>query len=114
LQRTQLFYIRHGGKTIVLARFIPIIRTYAPFVAGLGHMKFARFAAYSVSGGILWIVTFLAAGYLFGNIPEVKTNFHYVIAAIIVISVVPAVIEVIRARRAGLTSPGSAAEESST
>lgn len=100
LKRTQAFYERHGGKTIILARFIPIIRTYAPFVAGMAEMKYRQFAVYNVSGAIAWIVGFLYAGYHFGNIPAVKTNFHIVIVAIIVISALPAMIEILRARAA--------------
>lgn len=99
LERTQEFYVRHGGKTIILARFLPILRTYAPFVAGLSRMNYGKFAVYNVTGAFVWILLFLVAGHYFGNIPQVKTNFHYVIAAIIVISALPAVIEVLRARR---------------
>jgi len=99
LRRTQEFYDRHGGKTIVLARFIPIIRTYAPFVAGLGRMKYRTFAFYNVLGGVIWISVFLTAGHYFGNIPHVKKHFQYVILAIIVISVLPVVIEYFRAKR---------------
>lgn len=98
LSRTQAFYERHGGKTIILARFMPIIRTYAPFVAGLSHMRYSRFATFNVIGGVTWILSFVLAGHFFGNIPQVKTNFHYVIGVIIVISVLPAVVELLRAR----------------
>lgn len=100
LARTQLFYNKHGGKTIVLARFLPILRTYAPFVAGLSHMNYKNFAVYNAVGGVVWILSFLFAGHFFGNLPQVKTNFHYVIAGIIVVSVLPIVFEFIRARRA--------------
>lgn len=100
LLRTQKFYEKHGGKTIILARFIPIIRTFAPFVAGIGEMQYRRFAAYNVVGAVVWVLTFLVAGNFFGNIPAVKTNFHIVILAIIVISFLPVVIEFIRARMA--------------
>ncbi len=99
LQKTQSFYSKHGGKTIILARFIPIIRTYAPFVAGLSHMNYRQFAMYNVTGAIVWVVSFLVGGFVFGNIPAVKTNFHIVIFAIIAISVAPAVFEIWRARR---------------
>jgi membrane-associated protein len=99
LKRTQVFYQKHGGKTIILARFLPIIRTYAPFVAGIGQMRYSRFAIYNISGGVLWISIFLIAGNRFGNLPQVKSNFQYVIAAIIVLSALPAVFEFIRARR---------------
>jgi membrane-associated protein len=99
LLRTQEFYIRHGGKTIVLARFIPIIRTFAPFVAGIGKMPYRRFAVFNVSGAIIWILSFLLGGYFFGNLPFVKENFSVVILAIIIISVMPLAIEYLRSRR---------------
>jgi len=98
LDRTHAFYERHGGKTIVMARFVPIVRTFAPFVAGIGRMAYGRFLAYSIGGGILWVGVCIGAGYAFGNIPVVKDNFSLVILAIIVISVMPAVIEYWRAR----------------
>jgi len=100
LIHTQQFYERHGGKTIVLARFVPIVRTFAPFVAGIGRMAYSRFALFNVSGGIAWVLLFIGGGYLFGNIPAVKRNFHIVIIAIIVVSVAPAVVEFLRARAA--------------
>ncbi|MBK6917546.1 MAG: DedA family protein [Deltaproteobacteria bacterium] len=99
LMRAQAFYARHGGKTIILARFIPIIRTFAPFVAGIGEMSYARFALYNVSGAIAWVWSFLLLGNQFGELPFVKKNFTYVIFAIIIVSVIPAVVEFIRARR---------------
>jgi membrane-associated protein len=83
-----------------LARFIPIIRTFAPFVAGIGRMGYPKFAAYNVLGGAVWVTSFVYAGYFFGNVPIVKRNFHFVIVAIIVISVLPPIIEYLRARRA--------------
>lgn len=98
LERTHQFYERHGGKTIIIARFIPIVRTFAPFVAGIGKMSYWRFVAYNVFGGILWIAAALFSGYFFGNIPFVKDNFTLVILAIIVISVLPALIEYLRHR----------------
>jgi membrane-associated protein len=101
LVRTQQFYERHGGKTIFLARFVPIVRTFAPFVAGIGRMRYAYFASYNVTGAFAWVLSFLLAGYWFGQIPTVKRNFHVVIVAIIVISVLPMVFEFLRARRAG-------------
>jgi len=101
LIRTQQFYARHGGKTIFLARFVPIVRTFAPFVAGIGRMRYAYFASYNVTGALAWVLGFLIAGYWFGQIPTVKRNFHIVILAIVVISVMPMVFEYLRARRAG-------------
>ena len=99
LERTQAFYARHGGKTIALARFIPIVRTFAPFVAGVARMDYPRFLMYNVAGGIVWVVLFTVAGYLFGNIPAVRDNFTLVILAIIGLSVLPIVVEMIRHRR---------------
>ncbi len=99
LVRTQRFYEKYGGKTIILARFMPIVRTFAPFVAGIGRMRYAQFAAYNVVGGTVWVTAFTLAGYFFGNVPVVKRNFHFVIVAIIVISIIPPVVEFLRARR---------------
>ena len=99
LERTHAFYEKYGGKTIVIARFIPIIRTFAPFVAGVGRMIYARFLGYSVFGCFLWIVIFVGGGYFFGQREIVKKNFSLVIVVIIVLSVLPAVIEFIRHRR---------------
>lgn len=98
LDRTQIFYEKHGGKTIILARFIPIIRTFAPFVAGIGRMGYSRFALFNVVGGILWVLIFTLAGFAFGNIPAVKRNFQYVILGIIIVSVIPVAIEFFKAR----------------
>jgi membrane-associated protein len=98
IAKTHLFYEKYGAKTIIIARFIPIIRTFAPFVAGLGSMSYKKFIQYNVIGGIAWIAICLFAGYLFGNIPLVKQNFTMVIFAIIIISLLPAVIEYIRHR----------------
>ena len=100
LDKTHAFYEKHGGKTIIIARFVPIVRTFAPFVAGMGNMHYGRFIRYNIIGAILWVVLFSYAGYFFANIPLVKTNLALVLAAIIVISVLPGVIEVVRARRA--------------
>lgn len=99
LDKTREFYDRHGGKTIVLARFLPILRTYAPFVAGMGSMNYSQFILYNIAGGLAWVLSFLLLGYYFGNLPSVKSNFHYVILGIIVVSVLPIVIEFIRARQ---------------
>lgn len=98
LDRTHRFYERHGGKTIVIARFIPIIRTFAPFVAGIGFMTYWRFMAYNISAGIAWVGAFLFGGYFFGNLPVVKSNFTLAILAIIVVSLLPGVIEFLRHR----------------
>lgn len=98
LIRTHEFYEKYGGKTIIIARFMPIIRTFAPFVAGIGRMSYARFLAYNVTGGVLWIFSFLFLGYFFGNLPVVKRNFTLVIIAIIILSILPSVIEVIKHR----------------
>ena len=99
LDKTHAFYEKHGGKTIIIARFVPIVRTFAPFVAGMGNMHYGRFIRYNIIGAILWVVLFSYAGYFFANIPLVKNNLALVLAAIIVISVLPGVIEVVRARR---------------
>jgi membrane-associated protein len=98
LYRTHRFYEKYGGKTIILARFIPIIRTFAPFVAGIGSMTYRRFIIYNISGGIAWVVMFVLGGYLFGNIPVVKQNFSLVIFAIIFLSILPGIIEFLRHR----------------
>jgi membrane-associated protein len=99
LERTHQFYEKHGAKTLVLTRFVPILRTIAPFVAGLGRMSFGKFSAYNVTGGLLWVVIGVLAGYLFGNVPAVKNNFSLVILAIVVVSLLPALYELARARR---------------
>lgn len=96
LDRTHLFYEKHGGKTIVIARFLPIIRTFAPFVAGVGFMSYSKFMVYNIVAGIAWVGIFIYGGYFFGNLPAVKDNFALVIGAIIVISTIPALIEFLR------------------
>jgi membrane-associated protein len=100
LQRTHDFYERHGGKTIIIARFIPIVRTFAPFVAGIGAMTYGRFLSYNVIGGLLWVSIFVTGGYLFGTIDVVKDNFSFIIVAIVLISVLPAFVEFVRGRLA--------------
>jgi membrane-associated protein len=108
LLRTQEFYERYGGKTIIIARFIPIIRTFAPFVAGIGQMRYSRFATFNVVGAVLWVGIFVPLGYWFGNQPIVKKNFSLVILAIIALSVLPAAIEILREWRARRVQAGSA------
>jgi membrane-associated protein len=98
LKKTHAFYEKYGGKTIIIARFVPIVRTFAPFVAGIGEMSYARFLAYNVTGGILWVSVCLFSGYFFGNLPLVKRNFSLVVIAIVFISLLPAVIEYLRHR----------------
>lgn len=99
LEKTKAFYEKHGGKTIILARFIPIIRTFAPFVAGVGVMDYKRFISFNVVGAVIWVPLFTLSGYFFGNLPFVQKNFEYVILAIIFLSVLPAVFEYIKDRR---------------
>jgi membrane-associated protein len=96
LDKTQQFYLKHGGKTIIYARFIPIIRTFAPFIAGVGTMTYSRFASYNVIGGFLWVTSFLFIGFYFGGLPIIKQNFTYVIIGIIILSILPPVIEILR------------------
>jgi len=99
IERTHKFYEKYGAKTIVIARFVPIVRTFAPFIAGVGNMAYPKFFSYNVIGGLLWVALFVFGGFFFGNIPVIKHNFTLVIFAIIIISILPAVIEVIRQKR---------------
>jgi len=99
LEKTHAFFEKHGGKAIFLARFVPIVRTFAPFVAGIGRMSYSYFATYNIVGGVSWVALFTLLGYFFGNIPFVKQNFEFVIVAIILVSVVPMFIEWYKARR---------------
>ncbi len=98
LERTHHFYEKYGGKTIIIARFVPIVRTFAPFVAGIGRMTYARFISYDIFGGTGWVGACVFAGYFFGNIPIVKQNFSFVILAIILVSIMPGIVEFIRHR----------------
>ncbi|MEN4243567.1 DedA family protein [Serratia marcescens] len=100
LDKTHQFYDKHGGKTIILARFVPIVRTFAPFVAGMGHMSYRHFAAYNVIGALVWVLLFTYAGYLFGDLPVVQENLKLLIVGIIIVSILPGVIEIWRHKRA--------------
>jgi len=100
LDRTQAFYDRHGGKTIVIARFMPFVRTFAPFVAGIGRMPYVRYLAFCIGGALLWVVSLTMLGYFFGNIPVVKKNLTVVIFGIIGLSLMPVIVEYLRSRRA--------------
>lgn len=102
LERTHAFFERHGGRTVVFARFVPIVRTFTPFVAGIGAMSYPRFLAYSIGGGALWVTAFLWAGYFFGNLPAIRANFSLVVLGIIVVSVLPIAIGILRERRTKL------------
>jgi membrane-associated protein len=99
LERTQAFYDRYGGVTIIIARFVPIIRTFAPFLAGVAEMSYHRFLAYNVVGGVAWITSLTYAGYLFGNIPWVKHNLTYIVVGIVIVSLIPAIVTYLRERR---------------
>lgn len=111
LKRTQDFYLAYGGKTIVLARFLPILRTYAPFAAGLARLHYPKFFFYSVAGGIVWILSFLTLGHFFANRPEIKANFHYVIVGIIFVSLAPVAIEFYRSRTRRINEPINPGQE---
>ena len=113
LLKAQAFYEKYGGKTIILARFVPIVRTFAPFVAGVGRMNFFRFWMFNIIGGVAWVAICIGAGYAFGNVPFVKKHFELVIVAIILISILPMVVEFVRAKRAAKRG-GSAIVEAAT
>jgi membrane-associated protein len=120
LDRTHRFYEKHGGKTIILARFVPIVRTFAPFVAGMGAMDYKRFLTFNVIGGAAWVLLFTLLGYFFGNLPFVQANFELVVVAIVILSVIPAFYEGIAERRrsravaAEATQPPAAGSMSAT
>ncbi len=111
LEKTHQFYEKHGGKTIILARFVPIVRTFAPFVAGMGHMHYRRFMSYNVVGGIVWVCLFLYAGYFFGQLDVVQKNLKLLMVAIIVVSVLPGVIEVWKEKRKAKKEAAAAQEK---
>lgn len=113
LDDTHAFFDRHGGKTIIFARFVPFVRTFAPFVAGIGHMSYAHFAAYNVVGGFLWTWLFLVVGYFFGNIPIVRDNFSLVIMAFIFISLVPLMVGAVKKKMAPSQSEDSSSNDTS-
>jgi membrane-associated protein len=110
LDRTHAFYEKHGGKTIILARFVPIVRTFAPFVAGVGAMTYSKFITYNVVGGVLWVFLFTLLGYFFGNLPFVQDNFEFVVIAIIAISVVPMIWEFVAEKVRARKAPAGAAD----
>ena len=107
VDRTHAFYEKYGGKTIVIARFVPIVRTFAPFVAGIGKMDYGRFLLFNVAGGIFWVISLTTAGYFFGNLPFVKDNLSLVVLGIVIASIMPAVIEYVRHRRAAAAERAS-------
>eukprot|EP00775_Hariotina_reticulata_P007507 gene7507-7717_t len=109
IKQTEGFYDKYGGKTVVLARFVPIVRTFAPFVAGIGSMAYSKFALYNVLGALIWTVLFVGAGFFFGNLPVVQHNFTLVVLGIVAVSVLPVILEVMAARRAGQGDSGAAA-----
>ena len=110
LLKAHAFYEHHGGKTVILARFVPIVRTFSPFVAGIARMTYARFLAYSVFGAVVWVAFFVYVGYFFGNLPFIKRNFSVAILVIIVISVLPGLIEYLRHKRAATAAAAAKAD----
>ena len=110
LERTQHFFDKYGRKTIFLARFVPIVRTFAPFVAGIGSMSYPAFISYNIFGGITWVALFTFAGYFFGTIPFIRHNFSFVVLAIVLISIVPMVVEAVKAQREGKQTKAGATE----
>ena len=106
LDRTHTFYEKHGNMTIFLARFVPIIRTFAPFVAGIGRMSYVKFISYNIFGGLVWTALTTFGGYFFGNLPFVKNNFSLVLIAIVIVSLIPVVVEYFQGRRNAVPSKG--------
>ena len=107
LEQTQAFYAKHGGKTLILARFVPIVRTFAPFVAGIGTMTYRTFIIYCIAGAVLWVTSMSVLGYLFGNIPVVQKNFELVVIGVVLLSLLPAVWQFVRGKLRGTASIGS-------
>ena len=107
LLRAQAFYEKYGGKTIIIARFVPIVRTFAPFVAGIGKMNYGRFLSFNVIGALAWVLLFIPVGYVFANQPVVKKNFHYVIFGIIALSILPAAVEIAREQLRRRSAPSA-------
>lgn len=111
LEKTRQFYAKHGGKTIILARFVPIVRTFAPFVAGVGKMHYGEFLTYNIIGGVLWVAIFTFLGYFFGNLPFIQENFHYAVVVIVLVSVLPMVFEYLKHKKESRVHIGRKEEE---
>lgn len=107
IAKTEKFYAKYGGKTVVLARFVPIIRTFAPFVAGVGSMPYDKFAFYNIAGALIWVGLFVGGGFLFGGLPFVQKNFTLVVLGIVAVSIIPVILEVVQARKEDIREDGS-------